>query len=679
MFQSVLIANRGEIACRIIRTCRRLGIRALAVYSDVDAHARHVRAADDALRLGSPAPAQSYLSPERIIEAARRGGAEAIHPGYGFLSENAAFARACVEAGLTFIGPRPETIELMGSKRAAKERMHAAGVPTVPGYHGDQQEPALLLEEAARIGYPLMIKAVAGGGGKGMRVVRKASGFREALAGARREAESAFGDGSVLLERLLSQPRHIEMQVFGDQAGNTVHLFERECSIQRRYQKIIEETPSPFLDEAMRARMAEAAVTAARAVGYLGAGTVEFIVDADGRFYFMEMNTRLQVEHPVTEAITGLDLVEWQLRVAAGEPLPQRQEEIRRTGHAIEARIYAENPAQAFVPSGGPVDALCLPQESEHVRIDSGIETGDRVSLAYDPLLAKLVVWDRDRTAAVARLRECLAQSAISGPVTNIDFLAAVAGLPAFARGEIDTGFVDHHHDQLVTPAEPPPLAWVAAIARLLHDQHEAATARAAQAPDPGSPWHRRDAWQLNGLSQQVFYLADAAARECRAVATPRGRHWQVTLEDGAAHLIQHPEVAGTALTLRADGQPCRCRVLRHGRHLAVTLDDRRHSLAIADGAHGAGPVHEDTDMLAPMPGRIVKVHVRDGDRVEPDHPLLVLEAMKMEYTLRAPSAGRVIAVHFAEGEVVDADEPLIEFHPDGEGARTPEAGSGSA
>ncbi|HYW03769.1 MAG TPA: biotin carboxylase N-terminal domain-containing protein [Gammaproteobacteria bacterium] len=666
MFDTVLIANRGEIACRIIATCRRLGVRAVAIYSDADRHARHVREADAAVPVGPAAPAQSYLSVERIIGAARESGAEAIHPGYGFLSENPALARACDEAGLVFVGPRPETIELMGSKRAAKERMQAAGVPTVPGYHGAGQDPAQLAREAERIGYPLMIKAVAGGGGKGMRVVDDAGGFGEALEGAQREARGAFGGDSVLLERRLLHPRHIEMQVFGDREGNLVHLFERECSIQRRYQKIIEESPSPFVDPELRSAMAEAALAAARAVDYLGAGTVEFIVDRERRFYFMEMNTRLQVEHPVTEAITGIDLVEWQLRVAAGEPLPLAQEEIRSRGHAIEARLYAENPAQGFVPSGGPVDALCLPERDAHVRVDSGIESGDRVSLVYDPMLAKLVVHDDDRAAAVARLRDCLGQTAVFGPVTNVEFLAAVAALPAFDRGEVDTGFVDTHLETLTAPAEPPALASVLAAAWLLRRQAAEAAARAAGAPDPGSPWRRRDAWQLAGLARQVFYLADAAGGERRVLARPRpGGGWQIGLQGEDSHLVGEPGGEGALLTLRVDGHPRRCRVVAHARRLAVTLDGTRHPFRIADGAHGSGPAHEEADMLSPMPGRIVKVHVAAGQRVTAGTPLLVLEAMKMEYTLRAPADGEVAAVRFTEGDVVEADEPLIEFHPD--------------
>ncbi|MGD8690697.1 MAG: biotin carboxylase N-terminal domain-containing protein, partial [Gammaproteobacteria bacterium] len=435
MFDKILIANRGEIACRIIETCRRLGIATVAVYSEADARARHVQMADEARLLGPALAAESYLDMDRVLAAAEATGAQAVHPGYGFLSENAEFARRCEAAGLVFIGPRPETIELMGSKSASKQHMAEAGVPVVPGYHGEDQNDETLATEAQRIGFPLMIKAVAGGGGKGMRVVPAADDFAEALAGARREARNAFGDDRVLLERFVEQPRHIEVQVFGDSQGNAVHLFERECSLQRRYQKVVEETPSPFLDAETRQKVTEAAVTAARAVNYLNAGTVEFIAGADRRFYFMEMNTRLQVEHPVTELTTGEDLVEWQLRVAAGDPLPRRQDEIRQQGHAIEVRLYAENPAQDFLPATGRVRRFVHPAESTHFRLDSGIRDNDEISIHYDPMIAKLSVFDRDRALAVRRLRETLARTEVFGPATNIALLRGIAADRNFDAG----------------------------------------------------------------------------------------------------------------------------------------------------------------------------------------------------------------------------------------------------
>jgi len=460
LFDKILIANRGEIACRIIRTCRRLGIASVAVYSDADAGALHVRMADEAVHIGGPAPADSYLRGERILQAARATGAQAIHPGYGFLSENADFAEAVAAAGLVFIGPRPESMRRMGSKAGAKELMAAAGVPVVPGYTGQDQSPQTLLREAARIGFPLMIKAAHGGGGKGMRVVHRLEDFPAALESCQREARGAFGRDRVLLERYIASPRHIEVQVFGDAHGNLVHLHERECSAQRRYQKVLEESPSPFLTPERRQAMGQAAVAAARAIDYVNAGTVEFIVDGEGAFWFMEINTRLQVEHPVTEMVTGLDLVEWQLRVAAGEPLPLRQERIAQRGHAIEVRLYAEDPEAGFLPASGTLRRLVLPTPSPQVRVDAGVEAGDTVSVFYDPMIAKLIVHDADRPAALARLREALAASHVAGTRTNLAFLEALVRHPAVVEGRIDTA------TWTATPTSswprpcPPPRRW---------------------------------------------------------------------------------------------------------------------------------------------------------------------------------------------------------------------------
>ncbi len=502
MFEKILIANRGEIACRIVRSCRRLGIRTVAVYSEADRGARHVELSDEAHLLG-PAPARdSYLKAERIIEIARRAGAEAIHPGYGFLAENAGFAEACEAGGLVFIGPPAAAIRAMGSKSAAKAIMERAGVPLVPGYHGEDQDPARLADAAQAIGWPVLIKASAGGGGKGMRVVEGPQGFAAALAAARREASSAFGDDRMLVEKYLTRPRHIEIQVFGDRHGNLVQLFERDCSIQRRHQKIVEEAPAPGLTEAGRAAIGEAAVAAARAIGYQNAGTVEFIV-ADGgdndRFYFMEMNTRLQVEHPVTEMITGQDLVEWQLRVAAGEPLPCRQDELAIRGHAIEVRIYAEDPARDFLPATGRLRHLATPAESAHVRLESGVRAGDEVGIHYDPMLAKLIVWDEDRTSALRRLRSALEDCQVEGVTTNLELLGAIAAHPAFAAGELDTGFIERHRAELFSPPgpAPDPVLAIGALSELLRVQAEAA-AQAARSLDPHSPWHQASGWRLN-------------------------------------------------------------------------------------------------------------------------------------------------------------------------------------
>lgn len=454
MFEKILIANRGEIACRVIRTCRKLGIRTVAVYSEADADAQHVRQADEAYPIGGPRPADSYLRGDAIIEVARRSGAQAIHPGYGFLSENADFADAVEAAGIAFIGPKAASMRKMGSKAGAKELMQAAGVPVVPGYTGEDQDPAHLHREADRIGYPLMIKAAHGGGGKGMRIVRDSGDFLANLESCQREARNAFGRDRVLLERYVEQPRHIEIQIFGDANGQVIHLNERECSAQRRYQKVLEESPSPFLSPQQRAQMGAAAVMAGHAIDYVNAGTVEFIVGQDGGFYFMEINTRLQVEHPVTELVTGLDLVEWQLRVAAGEPLPQPQDAIVQRGHAIEVRLYAEDPEAGFLPGSGKLERLRLPQADAHVRLDSGVIEGDTVTIFYDPMIAKLIVFDLDRPRALARLRAALAQCEIVGPKSNIEFLERLARHPAVVGGTIDTGYLDRHLDEFMPAAK---------------------------------------------------------------------------------------------------------------------------------------------------------------------------------------------------------------------------------
>src|SRR5690554_3725846 len=471
MFDRILIANRGEIACRVIRTARRMGIRTVAVFSEAEADAQHVRLADEAWPIGGPRPQDSYLRGDAILEVAKRTGAQAIHPGYGFLSENAEFAEAVEAAGIAFIGPKASSMRKMGSKAGAKELMDAAGVPVVPGYTGEDQAPGVLVREAGRIGFPLMIKAAHGGGGKGMRIVRSAEEFMPALESCQREAASAFGRDRVLLERYIESPRHIEIQVFGDAHGHVIHLNERECSAQRRYQKVLEEAPSPFLTPGLRERMGEAAVLAARTIDYVNAGTVEFIVAPDGGFWFMEINTRLQVEHPVTEMVTGLDLVEWQLRVAAGEPLPLAQQDIPQAGHAIEVRLYAEDPEAGFLPGSGRLERLRLPRPSGHVRIDSGVVEGDTVTIFYDPMIAKLIVHDRDRPAALARLREALAQCVIEGPKSNIAFLEALVRHPAIVEARIDTGYLDRHLDEFTSAHAPDTDLLLAAATATLLDQ----------------------------------------------------------------------------------------------------------------------------------------------------------------------------------------------------------------
>ncbi|HRQ63635.1 MAG TPA: biotin carboxylase N-terminal domain-containing protein [Xanthomonadaceae bacterium] len=659
MFNRILIANRGEIACRVMRTCGRLGIGTVAVYSDADADALHVREADMALPVGGARPADSYLRIEAILDAARRSGAEAIHPGYGFLSENAAFARAVREAGLVFIGPDPESMEKMGSKAAAKALMESHGVPVVPGYHGDDQTPARLNAEAGRIGFPLMIKAAAGGGGKGMRITHEAGTFDEALASAQREAQGAFGDSRVILERYLTEPRHIEFQVFGDRHGGLIHLNERDCSAQRRYQKIIEESPAPAMTHERRAAMGEAAVAVARAVDYVGAGTVEFIVDKGGDFYFMEMNTRLQVEHPVTEMVLGVDLVEWQIRVAAGEPLPWSQEQVQARGHAVEVRIYAEDPARGFLPGSGRIERLTFPDASAQVRIDSGVVEGDTVSIHYDPMIAKLIAHGATRDEALARLRAALAATLVRGPSSNIAFLLALLDHEVVRQGRIDTGWLDRHLDQVLDDAAAPESVWIAAAARLLLDQE----VQAICAPqDPYSPWARADAWRIGHPGKRLIRLQCGSVHRDFAAYGCDGSY-QVNAVDGQiVHTVDGARLIGCdVLHLRIDGSALRLGCIRDGDDLCVHFDGRRHLLhSDPPFAFEGGDSGSDDSLRAPMPGRIIALRAAAGDTVAEDAPLLVMEAMKMEITLRAPRAGTVDCFRVAEGDFVEADTVLV-------------------
>ncbi|MCE5233941.1 MAG: biotin carboxylase N-terminal domain-containing protein [Mizugakiibacter sp.] len=659
-FHTVLIANRGEIACRVIRTCRRLGIRTVAVYSEADADAQHVRLADCAYPIGGPRPQDSYLRGEAILEAARASGAQAIHPGYGFLSENAAFARACAEAGIAFIGPRPQSIEAMGSKAAAKALMEKHGVPLVPGYHGEDQDGAFLAERAQATGFPLMIKAAAGGGGKGMRIVREAREFADALASAQREAQSGFGDARMILERYVEHPRHIEFQVFGDAHGHVIHLNERECSAQRRYQKVLEETPSPFLTPQRRAAMGAAAVAAAKAVDYVGAGTVEFIVGQDGSFFFMEMNTRLQVEHPVTEMTLGLDLVEWQLRVAAGEPLPLAQQDIRARGHAIELRLYAEDPQQGFLPGSGRLERLRLPAPSAQVRVDAGVAEGDTVTIFYDPMIAKLIVHDADRDLALQRMREALATCEVVGPKSNVEFLERLVRHPAVTEGRIDTGYLDRHLDEFLPgDGEDDRAALFAAAVACLLDEEAAAQAQAARNGDPHSPWARADGWRLGHAGKRVIALDGRGGRHTVDAHGHAGRY--ALASDGIACMVEGARLDGEALSARFDGVGRRWRATRHGNRVAVHDGTRRHGFAHAPAfAFEAGAGDAGDRVVAPMPGRIVLVKAEVGVVVQEGDELLVMEAMKMELTLRAPRGGTVEAVQAAPGEFVEADAVLV-------------------
>jgi 3-methylcrotonyl-CoA carboxylase alpha subunit len=661
MFSKILIANRGEIACRIMRTARRLAIRTVAVYSDADAGALHVAMADEAYRIG-PAPArESYLSIERVIAAARQSGAEAIHPGYGFLSENAEFADACAEAGIVFIGPPAAAIRAMGSKSAAKALMAKAGVPLVPGYHGVEQGEKLLASEAKKIGYPVLIKASAGGGGKGMRIVERQDDFAAALASAKREAKASFGDDTVLVEKYLTRPRHIEMQVFADTHGNCVHLFERDCSIQRRHQKVVEEAPAPGMDEGRRRAMGKAAIAAAQAVSYVGAGTVEFIAEGD-HFFFMEMNTRLQVEHPVTEMISGTDLVEWQLRVASGEALPKRQDELSINGHAFEARIYAEDPARDFLPATGMLHHLRAPQEDRHVRVDTGVREGDAVSIHYDPMIAKLIAWGEDRGAALRRLRDALDRYEIVGTATNRDFLARLAAAPDFAAGAVDTGFIARHRDALVPPhgAAPPRIIAAAALTLLL-DQAEAARLAALRSTDPHSPWHSRQGWRLNGDTYQDLVFLDGE-RSCAVRAHYRGDGFSLDLAGEPIAATAMRDAAGM-LSATLDGTVSRVRVVRRGAEFTVFGDGVAHRLVYRDMlAPQAEEEIAGGRLTAPMPGKIIQVLAAAQATVRRGQGLIVLEAMKMEHTVSAPADGVVERVNYAVGDLVEEGAELIVF-----------------
>ena len=623
LLQTLLIANRGEIACRVIRTARKMGIATVAVYSDADAGSAHVAMADRAVRIG-PAPArESYLRGDVILAAAKETGADAIHPGYGFLSENAEFAEACAKAGVIFVGPPPNAIRAMGLKDRAKALMSEAGVAVVPGYLGDDQAPDHLAKEAGKIGYPALIKAVAGGGGKGMRKVEAAGEFSAALESAKREAKSSFGDDRVLIEKYVSRPRHIEVQVFADSHGDAVYLFERDCSLQRRHQKVIEEAPAPGMPEKMRAAMGEAAVKAAKAVGYVGAGTVEFIADASeglkaDRFWFMEMNTRLQVEHPVTEAITGTDLVEWQLRVASGEKLPKAQKDLHIDGHAMEVRLYSEDPDNGFLPSIGTLERLRLPQ---NVRVDSGVREGDAVTPFYDPMIAKVIAHDATREGAAAKLADALSHAEIAGVRTNNAFLIRALRNTAFVKGDVDTGFIDRHLNELVPHAEIGADVLQAAAQFVAHEH----------AKDSADPWNARDGFRLGGVSRQVVEFTAGGKRVTAAL-------------NGAT-------ASGADVMRLANGD------------IAVMRGGETFTLKPFDPFEAAEQGGEAADrVVTPMPGKIIQVLVKAGDAVKRGQPLAMLEAMKMEHTLAAPSDATVESVNVAQGDQVTAETVVVQF-----------------
>ena len=668
MFKKILIANRGEIACRVAASARRMGVRTVAVYSDADARAKHVQACDEAVHIGGSAPKDSYLRWERILEAAKATGAQAIHPGYGFLSENEEFAQACADAGLVFIGPPPSAIRAMGLKAASKQLMEKAGVPLVPGYHGADQDPQLLHREADRIGYPVLIKASAGGGGKGMRLVERSEDFAAALASCQREAINSFGDDAVLVEKYVLRPRHIEIQVFGDTQGNCVYLFERDCSVQRRHQKVLEESPAPGMTPALRQKMGEAAVAAAQAVNYVGAGTVEFIVEQPGgydqpeamKFYFMEMNTRLQVEHPVTEAITGEDLVDWQLRVASGLPLPKRQDELRITGHAIEARICAENPDNGFLPATGTLHVSrkpdCASFRVGDVRVDDGVREGDAISPFYDSMIAKLIVHGDTREQALARLDAALAETRIVGLATNVQFLRQVIASDAFATAKLDTALIEREKQHLFHQQRlPQAQAVAAAVAQVL---------QAERAQETADPFSRRDGWRSHGVAERRW---DFRQGEAAVPARLRYLHdgaLQLAVGEGeslAEGLLSWQQAGDGAFDVQFAGQRLRAQVHVLGEQCHVFAPQGAAVLGLADPLAHAGDVHSEGGRLtAPMPGKVVSFAVKAGDKVSKGQPLAVMEAMKMEHTIAAPGDGVVAELLYAPGDQVTEGSELL-------------------
>jgi len=672
MFKKILIANRGEIACRVAQTARRLAVQTVAVYSDADANAQHVAACDAAVHIGGSAPRDSYLRWEKIIEAALACGAEAVHPGYGFLSENEDFANACAAAGLVFIGPPPSAIQAMGLKAESKRLMEHAGVPLVPGYHGADQDPALLQREADRIGYPVLIKASAGGGGKGMRVVDRSEDFAAALASCQREAINSFGDDAVLIEKYVQRPRHIEIQVFGDTQGNYVYLFERDCSVQRRHQKVLEEAPAPGMTPQLRARMGDAAVSAARAVNYVGAGTVEFIVEQTDydqpesmQFYFMEMNTRLQVEHPVTEAITGLDLVEWQLRVASGEALPLRQDQLQIQGHAIEARICAENPDNHFLPATGTLQVYALPpcatfeRAPGGVRVDSGVRQGDTISPFYDSMVAKLIVHGRTREEALARLDTALAQTHIVGLATNVQFLRHVVTSASFAQARLDTALIPREADVLFNQSKLGlPIVAAALLSHLMDRETRAFETGGAQGWV--DPWSRRDGWRSHGPSLRSFMMEFRGTPHTVVLTRAHGGVLQLLI-DGNSYELNFGRTAQGALDVRLGAQRVLAHVYQRGELATVFTAHGAAEITVVDALAHAGEGQSTGGRLtAPMPGKVVSFFVQTGDRVSKGQPLAVMEAMKMEHTIAAPTDGVVGELLYAVGDQVAEGSELL-------------------
>lgn len=668
MFSKILIANRGEIACRVIKTARMLGIRTVAVYSDADSNSQHISLADEAYCIGPASVTESYLRADKIIAVAKESGAQAIHPGYGFLSENAAFAKLCEQANIVFIGPSASAIEAMGSKSSAKAIMASAEVPMVPGYYGDDQSLDTLLQQAQNIGYPVLIKASAGGGGKGMRIVESASDFEAALDGCKRESSTAFGNDEVLLEKYLTSPRHIEIQIFLDQHGNAVHLFERDCSVQRRYQKVIEEAPAPNLDEQLRSTMGQVAIQAAKAINYEGAGTVEFLFD-NGEFYFMEMNTRLQVEHPITEMISGVDLVEWQLIVAAGGTLPRKQNEISINGHAFEVRLYAEDPSQNFLPSTGVIEHLTTPQVNTHIRIDSGITEGDEVSIYYDPMIAKLIVWDINRDRALSRLVGALSEYQVVGVETNLAYTKAIAQHPEFQKGDYSTAFIADYGDVLLNEITITELDYVLAALYLLCSNNNQRLNSAIRNKQTQSPWYSLPGWQNNLSTDIDFYFQDPSnvtlEDQTKVTVTYESEHYVVQVKqqtyEATAELTLNrldATLAKQKLSIDVIESNNRLHLFNHGRYVRLDQFQPGHELELDN---------HSTQITAPMHGSVTAIHVAMNDHVNAGQKLITMEAMKMEHVVSAPYSGKIKSIECHVGDIVEDGLELVTFTDDDE------------
>ena len=657
--KKILIANRGEIACRVIETARKINIPTLAIYSQADQNARHVRMADQAVSLNGQLSAQTYLNAQKIIDIAKEYGANAIHPGYGFLSENAEFADLCEESGIIFIGPSSAAIRAMGLKDEAKELMIKADVPVVPGYQGENQDEKFLKAQADDIGYPVLIKAVAGGGGKGMRLVEKQDEFLESLASCKREAKSSFGNDHVLIEKYITKPRHVEVQVFGDHHGNVVHLYERDCSLQRRHQKVVEEAPAPGISDKTRTLLGQAAVNAAKSINYNNAGTIEFIMDVsngsdDAPFYFMEMNTRLQVEHPVTEKITGYDLVQWQIRVAAGETLPATQEEITINGHAFEVRLYAEDAGREFVPQTGKIRAFITPPENDHIRIDTGIEAGDDVTIHYDPMIAKLITWGNDRNEAAQIMADTLSQTVLSGLTTNQEFLGHIFTHDAFLSADVDTGFIARHHDALIPDdygkADSTDIALLSLY--FISGQSDPLCSQ------PQSPWDIRDNWRSSvPLTRRITW--SQATDKTHAIITGSAQSYTISTDD-SEHAATLDSLCANKISAKIDGKLMSAHIYRHDNMFSLyrnhkVINIHRHMAGIDDEAQGG-----NGNIVAGMPGRIIDILVKNGDSVEKDQPLLIMEAMKMEMTIRADCDGIIEKLGVSANDQIGEGELLV-------------------